>query len=276
LARAQGDPETAWQCVHEPWRVRLEAEPGERLGSLPLLFQLLAAGLALDAGDLDSARSWLDLHRRWLDFMDATLGRAEGEVLEAEWHRAAGDAARARAHAAQALAHATTPRQPLALLAAHRLLGILNTDAGDPAAAEEHFAEALALADACLAPYERALTLIAHAELLTTTDAHRRARALLDEARALCLPMDAMPALAQIERLAARLDGTTDALPAGLSAREVEVLRLVAAGLSNAEIAERLFLSPNTVKAHVAHVLAKIGVHNRAAATEFALRHGLA
>ena len=65
-------------------------------------------------------------------------------------------------------------------------------------------------------------------------------------------------------------------LPAGLTAREVEVLRLVAAGLSNAEIAERLFLSPNTVKAHVAHILAKIGVHNRAAATEFALRHGIA
>ena len=65
-------------------------------------------------------------------------------------------------------------------------------------------------------------------------------------------------------------------LPAGLTAREVEVLRLVAAGLSNAEIAERLFLSPNTVKVHVAHILAKIGVHNRAAATEFALRHGIA
>ena len=66
------------------------------------------------------------------------------------------------------------------------------------------------------------------------------------------------------------------ACPAGLTAREVEVLRLVAAGLSNAEIAERLFLSPSTVKAHVANIFAKIGVHNRAAATEFALRHGIA
>jgi DNA-binding NarL/FixJ family response regulator len=56
----------------------------------------------------------------------------------------------------------------------------------------------------------------------------------------------------------------------------MEVLRLVAAGLSNAEIAERLFLSPRTIKAHTANIFAKIGVHNRAAATEFAIRHGIA
>jgi DNA-binding CsgD family transcriptional regulator len=277
IARAQGDAELAWRCVHDPALIRPETEPGEGTGGWQLLpFQRLAGGLALDAGDLPAARRWLDLHRRWLDFMDATLGRAEGEVLDAEWHRTAGDAVRARDHAAQALAHATTPRQPLALLAAHRMLGMLDTDAGDAAAAEGHFAAALKLADACRAPCERALTLLAHAELLAATDEHRRASALLDEARALCLPLDAMPALAQIERLAGRLAGATDALPAGLSAREVEVLRLVAAGLSNAEIAERLYVSPNTVKAHVAHVLAKIGARNRAAAVEFALRHGLA
>jgi DNA-binding NarL/FixJ family response regulator len=61
-----------------------------------------------------------------------------------------------------------------------------------------------------------------------------------------------------------------------LTAREAEVLRLVATGLSNAEIVERLYLSPRTVKVHVANGFAKIGVHNRAAATEFVLRHGLA
>ncbi len=105
---------------------------------------------------------------------------------------------------------------------------------------------------------------------------HRRASALLDEARAICLPMDAMPALAQIEQLTILLDKQSDSLPAGLTAREAEVLQLMATGLSNNEIAERLFISPNTVKVHVARVLDKIGVPNRAAATEFAIRHGIA
>jgi DNA-binding NarL/FixJ family response regulator len=61
----------------------------------------------------------------------------------------------------------------------------------------------------------------------------------------------------------------------GLSARELEVLRLVAQGLSNAEIADQLSISPRTVKAHVSNLLGKLDVANRAAATRFAVEHGL-
>jgi predicted ATPase/DNA-binding CsgD family transcriptional regulator len=63
--------------------------------------------------------------------------------------------------------------------------------------------------------------------------------------------------------------------PAGLSAREVEVLRLVAAGLTSAEVAERLYLSPRTVQAHLYRIYSKLGVSTRAAATRFAVEHGL-
>jgi DNA-binding NarL/FixJ family response regulator len=63
--------------------------------------------------------------------------------------------------------------------------------------------------------------------------------------------------------------------PAGLTAREVEVLRLVARGLSNKEIAERLVISPKTVGKHVEHIYAKTDASSRAAAALFAMQHGL-
>ena len=63
--------------------------------------------------------------------------------------------------------------------------------------------------------------------------------------------------------------------PAGLTAREVQVLRLVARGLSNRAIAQQLVISPKTVGNHIEHVYAKIGARNRAAAGLFAMHHGL-
>ena len=63
--------------------------------------------------------------------------------------------------------------------------------------------------------------------------------------------------------------------PAGLTEREVEVLRLLARGLSNKDIAQRLVISPKTVGNHVEHIYAKIDASTRAAAGLFAMRHGL-
>ena len=63
--------------------------------------------------------------------------------------------------------------------------------------------------------------------------------------------------------------------PAGLTSREVEVLRLLARGVPNREIAERLVISRKTAGNHIEHIYAKIGVSNRARASLFAVRHGL-
>jgi DNA-binding CsgD family transcriptional regulator len=66
-----------------------------------------------------------------------------------------------------------------------------------------------------------------------------------------------------------------DTRPAGLSHREIEVLRLVADGHSNPEIGRRLGVSRRTAEHHVQHIYTKIGVSSRAAAALFALEHGL-
>ena len=63
--------------------------------------------------------------------------------------------------------------------------------------------------------------------------------------------------------------------PGGLTAREVEVLSLLARGHSNKEIARRLFVTPKTVSSHVQHIYAKLHVSSRARATHFATQHGL-
>ncbi len=65
-------------------------------------------------------------------------------------------------------------------------------------------------------------------------------------------------------------------LPAGLTSREVEVLGLVATGMTSAQVATELILSPRTVEAHLASIYHKLGVTSRAGATRFALEHGLA
>ena len=71
-------------------------------------------------------------------------------------------------------------------------------------------------------------------------------------------------------RVARRREG-----PAGLTAREVDVLRLVARGLSSKEIAARLVISPKTARNHIEHIYVKIGANNRASASLFAVQQGL-
>ncbi|WP_208630569.1 response regulator [Amycolatopsis kentuckyensis] len=79
-------------------------------------------------------------------------------------------------------------------------------------------------------------------------------------------------------RVASALSGRSgekDRLPDGLTAREAEVLGLIAAGLSNGEIAAELVIAEATVKTHINNAFAKIGVRNRIEALRYAVRHGL-
>jgi DNA-binding CsgD family transcriptional regulator len=279
LPRYLGDRAAVRRYVAALLPLGARTEPGDMWFIAATVLQRVSAGAALDAGDLPAAKDWLEAHDRWLAWAGAVLGRAEGQLGWAAYHRAAGDATAAREHAEVAIALAAAPRQPLALLAAHRLLGELDTAAGRHPEAAKQLSTALALAAACGAPYERALSLLALAELRTAEGQCEAAGAALAEAQAILAPLGAAPALARADSLATRLAAgpptPTTAYPASLTAREVAVLRLIAAGRTNREIAALLHLSPNTVLHHVTHILNKTGAENRAAAVAFALRHGL-
>ncbi len=83
--------------------------------------------------------------------------------------------------------------------------------------------------------------------------------------------LDALAAAKQASPSAAR----ERVAPSGLTARELDVLRLVAVGRSNPEIAEALFISPRTVTTHLTHIFAKLDVDGRAEAVAFVVRQGL-
>ena len=275
LARVRGD--AAWAR----WAIRQHLPSGTETppGSVPFLdvvvaLQRVAAALALDAGDARSAAGWLAAHDRWLAWSGAVLWRAEGEVLWAHYHRQLGDPRTADARAARALDLATVPRQPLALLAAHRLCGELDTDAGRLREGEVHLEASLALADACAAPFERAETLLALGELRAAAGDRNAAESALAEACTLCEPLGARPALARADALMARLETPENSLRAPLAAlspREMDVLRLLAAGCSNGDIATRLSVSVRTVTTHLTAIYTKLGVASRAAAMRLAL-----
>ncbi|MGZ4129375.1 MAG: LuxR C-terminal-related transcriptional regulator [Actinomycetota bacterium] len=123
-------------------------------------------------------------------------------------------------------------------------------------------------------PYESALV---RAELgralLACGDEEAGAGTIRSAATAL-EELGAVPDARRVERsLPAERDV---ALPSGLTAREADVLRLVAAGKTNREIATELFISEHTVARHLQNMFGKLGVSTRSAATAFAFEHGLA
>jgi HD-GYP domain-containing protein (c-di-GMP phosphodiesterase class II) len=87
--------------------------------------------------------------------------------------------------------------------------------------------------------------------------------------------LDAAAVAAVVDTTGGSLQRRVGLRPAGLSDRETEVLQLMAQGLSNRELARRLYISPRTAEHHVQHIYTKIGVSSRAAAALFAMEHGL-
>jgi transcriptional regulator with XRE-family HTH domain len=205
MARAQGATDEAWALVREGLPDGPLTTPGTTFFTTVDLY-CLAVRLALDTGEHALAREWLDAHGSWLAWAGEAVrwGRADGELAWAEYHRATGNVGAALRHAEAALVEANAPRQPLALIVGHRVLGELLVATDCVAEARIQFATAMALADACDAPYERALTLLAGAEL-DAADGHTdRADQALVMVRAICTPLGATPILARVEELSGK------------------------------------------------------------------------
>ena len=205
LNRNQGRVAQAWEQIARYFPNGPDRTPRPAYNPVATAMQRLAAALALDAGDPPLARAWLVAHDAWLARSEAVLGQAEGSLLWAMYHHARGDNVLARQHADRSLEQASAPRQPLALIAAHRFLGQLATETGDESAATQHLTQSLDLADACRAPFERALTLLAMADLDAVHGDVDAARHKAADVRAICEPLEARPTLDRVAALEQRL-----------------------------------------------------------------------
>jgi DNA-binding NarL/FixJ family response regulator len=105
-----------------------------------------------------------------------------------------------------------------------------------------------------------------------------KALSLLEESLAIATDLGMRPLMERVVAMQERVHtqpAKAPAYPDGLTEREVEVLRLVASGKSNAEIAAELVLSIRTVERHISNIYAKINAHGRVDATSYAFTHGL-
>jgi DNA-binding NarL/FixJ family response regulator len=147
--------------------------------------------------------------------------------------------------------------------------------------AEQHFQDALAMNTHMGTRPWLAHTQYQYARMLQARSQpgdHKKAATLLDEALATARELGMRALEARItgpqEHTAAAAPMLQD-LPDALNPREIEVLRLIAAGKSNRDIADTLFISLNTVATHVRNILTKIGCSNRTEAAAYTLRHGV-
>ena len=284
-------------------RTQLDQAAGLAQDGLPSEFvapvQVAAATLALATGSPEDARR--DVAVGLAAATDALytppllwLGiRAEADIAE----RAR--ALRRHPGAADASARAETLRAQLAALIAtaggdaappdaraHLALGRAELSRSHGAAPPAVWEAAVSAWDQLGEPYPAAYARFRAAEAVLATGGDRAVAArLVNEARLLtgalhARPLeDALDALARAARLTAARpaeaggEPQTDGL--GLTAREAEVLGLLAEGLTNREIAQRLFISPKTVNTHVGHIFDKLDVHSRVEAAGRAQRLGL-
>ena len=270
LAAIQGHLTETRAAVSEGLRMAAEGPPD------PSLAQLAATGLRAEADAAAGARARRD--PAMLEDARRRAGRIAAQVERiAQLLGVPGEAGAA----------AGTPSRDVALTALCRA----EAQRVDDLDTSSSWTGAAMAWDGIGRPYPAAYARFrAAAAVLRDRGPRAEARAALVEARATVVRLGALPLLTEIDRLArqARLDLDTaglgsdagpdadEAAGLGLTERELEVLRLIAAGWSNQEIANALFISRKTASVHASHIFDKLGAGNRSEAAAIAHRLGLA
>jgi ATP/maltotriose-dependent transcriptional regulator MalT len=255
LHRLRGGFAKAEEAYRQASRLGRDPQPGLAL-------------LRLAQGQFDTAAAAI---RRVVDEAADFTSRSRLLPAQVEILLAAGDVPGAGAAAAELTRLADGLGAPfLTAVAAHAQGAVLLAE-GDPRAA------LAALRGAWLAwrdlevPYQAARVRVLIGLACRELGDRDGAEMELDAARWVFRQLGAAPDLAQVEALS----GKAGAGAGGLTTRELEVLRLVAAGETNKAIAADLFISERTVDRHLSNIYAKLGVSSRAAATAHAYQHGL-
>jgi predicted ATPase/DNA-binding CsgD family transcriptional regulator len=155
---------------------------------------------------------------------------------------------------------------------ADRYLARIDALRGDDTSAERHFSSALTMDRRMHSTVHAAETLAYHARFLASRGQSTRARNLANEAHRIATTIGQARVLLLVEPLVGM---PSHGGPDGLTDREVAVLRLLADGLSNADIGARLLISANTAANHVRSILQKTGAANRTQAAMYAAQHHL-
>lgn len=256
LCRRRGDLTGAEEALRRAHRLGGDPQPG-------LALVLLARGQATSAA--------MALRGALADTSTSSMRRAELLGAQVEAALATGDVVLAEAAADELCSIAEALDRPAVHARARMAGGAVRLASGDPDGARVDLRAACAIWCDLGLPYEEAETRL----LLGAA-----ARAAGDDEAA---TLDLEAACGGFERLGAGADlQRASALrsvaprPAGLTPRELDVLRLLAAGKTNRAIAEELVISEHTVGRHVQNIFTKLGVSSRAAATAYAMKRHLA
>jgi len=251
LAAAFGDLadlKTPFTHGHSAGVAHLARRAGEILGlDTDMLARLEVAALLHDLGRVAISNA---------------VWEKPGPLTSGEWGQV-----RLHAYHSERILSCTAVLEPMAALAGmhHERMDGSGYHRGCTAAQLPMPARVLAAADALQAMMQAR----PHRAALSVDEAAER---LQDDVRAGRHDHDAVRAV--VDAVGGRPQRKAVLTPGGLSEREVEVLQLVAQGLSNREIAQRLYISPRTAEHHVQHIYAKVGISSRAAAALFAMEHG--